>query len=503
MRLASRKPAEAPPPRMRPLAKLPVFLDVAGQRAVVAGGSARAAWKAELLLAAGARVEVWAETIEPETASLISARTDGSIEHYPQRWQADTFSGAAVAFADIDDASEARAFAAAARAAGVPVNVIDKPALCQFQVGAIVNRSPIVIGISTSGAAPVLGQAIRQRIEALLPPWLSAWGELARRIRELTTSKLPDALQRRQFWECFAKRAFAAPPSGNDKDLMRFAAAPPAGRVTLVGAGPGDAELLTVRAIRALQSADVILFDDLVSDDVLELARREARRLLVGKRGRRESCRQDDINALMVKLARQGKHVVRLKSGDPMIFGRAGEEIAILEAHGIEVTVVPGITAALAAAATLRASLTHRDHAHSVRFITGHSRDGTLPEDLDWKGLADPQTTLVFYMGGRTAPDIAERLLSCGLAASTPVMIAAGVGRADEHCSGTTLGGLRMMAQLADGGQPVLIGVGRAFAAAHHRTDDATVGLGSARCSFWNEVHGRDCPHALGASGAG
>jgi uroporphyrin-III C-methyltransferase/precorrin-2 dehydrogenase/sirohydrochlorin ferrochelatase len=488
---------------MRPLATLPVFLDVAGRRAVVAGGSARAAWKAELLLAAGAQVEVWAETLEPEMVSLINGRTDGSIRHHPRRWQADALAGAAVAFADIDDDVEAKAFAAAACAAGVPVNLIDKPAHCQFQVGAIVNRSPIVIGISTNGAAPVLGQAIRQRIEALLPPWLASWGELASTIRNIVTHQLPDARQRRQFWEGFARRAFTAPPSDGDKDLMRMTPAPPAGRVTLVGAGPGDAELLTVKAVRALQSADVILFDDLVSDDVLELARREARRLLVGKRGRRESCRQDDINALMVKLARQGKHVVRLKSGDPMIFGRAGEEIEILEAHGIEVTVVPGITAALAAAATLRTSLTHRDHAHSVRFITGHSRDGTLPEDLDWKGLADPQTTLVFYMGGRTAPTIADRLLSSGLAASTPVIIAAGIGRAGEHCRGTTLGGLRMMAHLAEGGQPVLIGVGRAFAAAHYRAEDATVNLSAARCSFWNEAHGRERAQALGASGAG
>jgi uroporphyrin-III C-methyltransferase/precorrin-2 dehydrogenase/sirohydrochlorin ferrochelatase len=490
---------------MRPLAKLPVFLDVVGQRAVVAGGSARAAWKAELLLAAGAQVEVWAETLEPEMAGLVNGKADHSIQHQPRRWKAETLAGAAVAFADIGDEVEATAFAAAARAAGVPVNVIDKPALCQFQVGAIVNCSPIVIGISTNGAAPVLGQAIRQRIETLLPPWLSSWGELASAIRDTVTRKLPDALQRRQFWEGFAGRAFAAPPSDGDKDPMRHmpAAAPSAGRVTLVGAGPGDAELLTVKAVRALHSADIILFDDLVSDDVLELARREARRLLVGKRGRRESCRQDDINALMVKLARQGKHVVRLKSGDPMIFGRAGEEIAILEAHGIEVTVVPGITAALAAAAALRTSLTHRDHAHSVRFITGHSRDGTLPEDLDWKGLADPQTTLVFYMGGRTAPAIAERLLSSGLAATTPVVIAEGIGRAGEQRHGTTLDGLRTMAHLADGGQPVLIGVGRAFTAAHCRAGDATVDPSAVRCSFRNEAHGRERAQALGASGVG
>jgi uroporphyrin-III C-methyltransferase / precorrin-2 dehydrogenase / sirohydrochlorin ferrochelatase len=236
------------------------------------------------------------------------------------------------------------------------------------------------------------------------------------------------------------------------------------GRVTLVGAGPGDAELLTLKAVRALQSADVILFDALVSDDVLELARREAKRMLVGKRGHRPSCKQEDINALMLKLARQGKHVVRLKSGDPVIFGRAGEEIAELEANGIEVTIVPGITSASAMAAALRISLTHRDYAHSVRFVTGHAKDGALPKSLDWKGLADPYTTLIIYMGGRTGGDCATRLISEGLAPSTPVVVVSAVSRANEV---TWRGALIDLASgLAEvmTDQPVLIGIGRAFA---------------------------------------
>ncbi|HKU99330.1 MAG TPA: siroheme synthase CysG, partial [Vineibacter sp.] len=379
---------------------------------------------------------------------------------------------AAIAFADLDE--DAEAFAAAARAAGVPFNVIDRPSLCQFQTGSIVNRSPVVVGISTGGAAPVLAQAIRQRIETLLPPWLAAWGELAHGMRATVARLLAGDAARRQFWERFAQRALTAPPDvGERKNLAGLlssvaATAPPkSGRVTLVGAGPGDADLLTVKAIRALQSADVILFDDLVSAEVLELARREARRMLVGKRGRRESCSQADINDLMVKLARQGKHVVRLKSGDPMIFGRAGEEIATLEAHGIPVDVVPGVTAALAAASALRVSLTHRDHAHSVRFVTGHARDGALPEDLDWRGLADPQTTLVFYMGGRTASAIAQRLLAAGLAASTPVVVAAGIARSEASHWCATLDDLRGGTGPIDINQPVLIGIGRAFANAH------------------------------------
>lgn len=237
------------------------------------------------------------------------------------------------------------------------------------------------------------------------------------------------------------------------------------GRVTLVGAGPGDAELLTLKAVRALQAADVILFDALVSDDVLDLARRKAKRMLVGKRGHRPSCRQEDINALMLKLARQGKHVVRLKSGDPVIFGRAGEEIAELEAHGIPVTIVPGITSASAMAAALGLSLTHRDYAHSVRFVTGHSRNGTLPEDLDWQGLTDAGTTLIIYMGGKTDGEFARRLINYGRAASTPVVAMRAVSRADETRWAGTLGDLAGRPLPSQSDQPVLIGIGQAFAA--------------------------------------
>ena len=246
------------------------------------------------------------------------------------------------------------------------------------------------------------------------------------------------------------------------------------GTVTLVGSGPGDPDLLTLKAIRALQSADIVLFDHLVSDEILDLARSEAKRMLVGKRARQPSCRQQDINTLMIKLARQGKSVVRLKSGDPMVFGRAGEEIAELRAHAIPVKVVPGVTAASAMAATLHVSLTHRDHAHSVRYVTGHSREGRLPEDLDWTGLADPETTLVFYMGGKTAPNIAQRLIEEGLSPTTPVVVMANVSRADE-----TLWQGRLVDLLHPNhahfdnmfpkGAPVLIGIGAALKEASHQ----------------------------------
>lgn len=242
------------------------------------------------------------------------------------------------------------------------------------------------------------------------------------------------------------------------------------GRVTLVGAGPGDPELLTLRAVRAMQEADVILFDALVSEEILAFARSSAKRMLVGKRGHRPSCRQEDINALMLKLARQGKHVVRLKCGDPVLFGRAGEEIAHLEAAGIPVSIVPGITSASAMAACLNVSLTHRNHAHSVRFVTGHAKDGAMPEDLDWHGIADATTTLVIYMGGRTGDAIARRLMAEGLAAATPCVVATSVSRPEAGRNFGTLGDLACGTLKPASDEPVLIGIGAAFAAAASRT---------------------------------
>lgn len=469
---ASRKPSEQAPPRMAALATLPVFLGLEGKRAVVAGGSAPAAWKAELIAAAGADVHVFAPEISAEMEALLArGAASGSLTWHAAPWSAGVLAGAAVAIADAEDEDEAASFYAAARAAGVPVNVIDKPAYCQFQFGAIVNRSPVVVGISTAGAAPILGQAIRRRIETLLPPALARWGELASRVRDLVGEKLAAGAPRRAFWERFVDRAFGpAPARGEEEqlaDLVQSLSArsgTAAGRVTLVGAGPGDAELLTLKAVRALQAADVILYDDLVSDEVLELARREAKRMLVGKRGGRESCRQDDINALMVKLATQGRRVVRLKSGDPMIFGRAGEEIQQLERAGIPFEVVPGITAASAMAAALGVSLTHRDCAQSVRFVTGHSRAGGLPEGLDWRGLADPDTTLVIYMGGRTAKSLAARLMNEGLAGDTPVVAVASLSREGEARWQGTLATLATAELLQDASGPLLIGVGAVFA---------------------------------------
>lgn len=474
MRPPQRKPTEAAPVRMGPLAKLPIFLDLAGKRVIVAGGSAAAAWKAELLAAAGAHVEVFATDLSDELSALIDrGAAAGSIVHAGLHWTASAMKGAAVALVDADDDHEAAHFAEAARSAGVPYNVIDKPEFCQFQFGSIVNRSPVVIGISTDGAAPILGQAIRRRIETLLPPFLAEWGRLAKSLRATVSDKVPNGPRRRAFWEQFAERAFGGAPAVDTAAAFTAIARElgeagigQKGRVTLVGAGPGDAELLTLKVVRAMQAADVILYDDLVSDAVLELARREAKRILVGKRGQRESCAQEDINDLMVKLAKNGKQVVRLKSGDPMIFGRAGEEIERLRRENISVAVVPGVTSASAMAAELGVSLTHRDCARSVRFITGHAQSGELPDDLDWAGLADPGTTLVVYMGARTARTVASRLLAASLDPATPVVAVSSVSRSDSrtwHADLATLAAEGIPQALSN---PVLIGIGATFARA-------------------------------------
>ncbi len=283
------------------------------------------------------------------------------------------------------------------------------------------------MAISTDGAAPVFGQAIRTRIETLLPETLKAWARAAKDWRPAVQAReLPFAL-RRAFWELFTARAMSESgrlPEEADRaelfaSLERIEAAPGRGRVSLVGAGPGDPELLTLKAIRALQSADIILYDDLVSPGVLELARREAKRMMVGKTGYGPSVKQSDINALIVSLAGQGKHVVRLKGGDPGIFGRAGEEIEACRAAGLPVTIVPGISAAQGAAATLGVSLTHRDHARRLQFVTGHARSGELPEDLDWRAMADPAATTVIYMARATLAGFRDRALAAGLDPAT------------------------------------------------------------------------------------
>ncbi|MGA9823365.1 MAG: SAM-dependent methyltransferase, partial [Methylocystis sp.] len=349
----SREPDEISSGLMAPLETLPVFFDLEGRRAIVVGDSEGAAWKADLAAATGARVEVFA--VDPCAKMLEIARARANITMFPRDPREDDLKGAALIFGVVADDAKAGALREAAAAAGVPINLTDRPESSDFIMGAIVNRSPLVIGVSTGGAAPVFAQAVRGRIETLIPTSFAAWARAAKNWRpEVLISGL-DFLARRDFWRRFTRLAFARierAPTDADRDALLAQTraggdAPSRGRVTLVGAGPGDPELLTLKGLRVLAGADVVLFDDLVPASVLDFARREATRINVGKRGYAPSVRQEEITALLVKLASEGKNVVRLKGGDPMIFGRANEEIAALRAAGFEVEIVPGVTAAL------------------------------------------------------------------------------------------------------------------------------------------------------------
>jgi uroporphyrin-III C-methyltransferase / precorrin-2 dehydrogenase / sirohydrochlorin ferrochelatase len=467
-----RIPVEARPPRMETLARLPLFFALDGKRALVAGGGPPSAWKAELLSAAGAAVDVYAEDPSEELLALVQDAPRGAIVLHRRRWEAVDFAGAAIAIGDCADEAEAGAFAVAARAAGVPVNVIDKPKFCDFAFGSIVNRTPLVIGISTDGGAPVFAQAVRAKIEGLIPLGFGRWAAAARRWREQVKNSGLSIAGRRRFWHVFTAFAVANPnrdPRAADYDRFLAqtegeGAAVESGSVTLVGAGPGDPELLTLRAVRALQSADVILIDDLVSSQVLDFARREAKKMLVGKTGHGPACKQDEINALMISLAKAGKRVVRLKGGDPMIFGRGGEEVRACRTANIPIEVVPGISAAQAVAGRLGVSLTHRKHARRVQFITGHGEDGKLPDDLDWNSLGDATATTAVYMPLKTIGDLVARALAAGLDPATPAVAVARATRPDETVIAAPVAELpaRLSAQ-APGG-PVLVLIGHVLA---------------------------------------
>lgn len=439
--MTERKPEIAAPQRIAPLATLPVFLRLAGKRAVLAGSSEGALWKAELLAATGADLHVFAPDFSPAFLALADAPPAGRITLHARLWHVDDLEGAAIAIGDCHDEDEAERFARAARAAGTAFNVIDKPDFCGFQFGSIVNRSPLVIGISTDGAAPVFGQAIRAKIEAVLPRGLKDWAEAASAWRPFVQARSLGYAARRAFWERFTRMALSAPerPPGEADRATLFSSldserdAQKPGQVVLVGAGPGDPDLLTMKAMRALQAADVILFDDLVSDDILELGRREAQRIRVGKRGHAPSCKQSEICALMVSLAREGKSVVRLKSGDPGIFGRATEEIDACRQAGIAVSIIPGITAAQGAAASLGISLTERALARRVQFLTGHGQDGALPDDINWSAIADDKATTLLYMPRKSLVAFRSEAIHAGLAADMPAAAIMNATRADER----------------------------------------------------------------------
>jgi uroporphyrin-III C-methyltransferase / precorrin-2 dehydrogenase / sirohydrochlorin ferrochelatase len=413
--------------RMGDLATLPVFLKLKGKPALVAGGSGGTAWKAELLAAAGAQVRlVWAE---PDAEALkLAAEWPERVTLIARALEDSDFEGCAIAIGALEDDAEGAHFATTARSKGIPVNVVDKPAFCDFQFGAIVNRSPLVIGISTDGGAPPLGQAIRSMIETLLPAGLARWAAAAKSWRGRVMRSGLDMADRKAFWRRFAGEAMSRPndtPCPVEREAMiaglehRDTTAGK-GHLALVGAGPGDPELLTLKAVRYLREADVILYDDLVSDGILAFGRREARKIHVGKRGGEASCAQGDITALAVLLAQEGNRVVRLKGGDPLIFGRADEEIEAAAEAGVAFTIVNGISAAQGAAAALGASLTRRGVARRLQLVTAHAETGRLPESIDWASIADPDVTTCLYMGRRNLGEFLAGAFAAGLDPATP-----------------------------------------------------------------------------------
>lgn len=457
-----RKP-EARPARIAPLATLPLFHRLDGRKVVVAGQGDAVVWKAELVAAAGADVLVLAGDGAARFADVMPVA--GSIRVEARGWEAADLAGAALALGDIADPVESAAFIAAAHAAGAQVNMIDRTELCDVLFGTIVNRSPVVVGISTDGAAPALGQSVRVRIESVLPPGLARWAQVARSWRPRVKAAVGEFAERRRFWQRFARTAWdnidRAPAERDFEMLLAATEATPGGSVTLVGAGPGDPELLTLKAVRALQTATVVLYDDLVGAEVLELARREAVRIAVGKRGGGPSVAQSDICEQIVRLAQAGETVVRLKGGDPGIFGRATEEIDACHAAGVPVSIVPGITAAQAAAASLGISLTERVHARRVQFVTGHGADGQLPADLDWRALADPLATTVVYMPRRTLSGFARAAIAAGLDPATPALAIANVARADQQHVTAPVPALAAELARLPAGAPVTVIIGQ------------------------------------------
>ena len=402
------------------------FLDLRGKPVLVAGGGPVAAQKAEALLRSGAKVTVVAPRL---CARLAELTVLGAVRHEAKRFQPGDLVGAELAIAATGEAAVNEALSAAARALRIPVNVADDAVLSTFIMPAVVDRPPLQIAISSGGASPVLARKLRTLIEAAVPFAYGRLGALIGRFRPASKEKHPDPEARRRFWEAVVDGPIADMVlAGNEKGAaaavnreLHDASSHPAGFVSLVGGGPGSPDLLTLRALRALQGASVVLYDHLVAPAIVELARREAERIYVGKQQDNHALDQREINALMVRLAREGKRVVRLKGGDPFIFGRGGEEIEALAEHGVAFEVIPGITAASGASSHAGIPLTHRDHAQTCVFVTGHLKDGAA--QLDWKALAQPRQTLVVYMGVHGLGAICEGLVANGLPADTPAAL--------------------------------------------------------------------------------
>ena len=408
---------------------LPIFMRLTDEPVLVVGGGAVAARKTTLLRQANARVSV----VSPELDdSLSRLKANNKIEHIEGHYEDDMVQQYRLVIAATNDAGVNQRVYEQAESHNIPVNVVDHPDLCSFIMPSIVDRSPIVIAVSTGGSSPVLARMIRSRLEAMVPASYGRLATLAKKYRAAVKAKFSDIENRRKFWEkTLEGKVTELVFSGRDNEaehaLQRAlndgdeSALEEKGEVYLVGAGPGDPDLLTFRALRLMQRADVVLYDRLVSDEIVAMVRRDAEKIYVGKEKANHAVPQEDINKLLVRLAKQGKRVLRLKGGDPFIFGRGGEEIKDLFHEGISFQVVPGVTAAAGCAAYAGIPLTHREFSQSVSFVTGHLKDGTF--NLNWKLLSQPRQTVVIYMGLTGLEIIGQKLIEHGVSHDMPAAL--------------------------------------------------------------------------------
>ena len=402
---------------------LPIFLSVRDQICAVIGGGEIATRKVSLLLRAGARIRIIAPRLCPNLSAL---HDQGRITHLAREYQDGDLDNAYLAIAATDSADVNHAVADAGRARNIPVNVVDNPEDGSFIMPSIIDRSPVIAAVSTGGASPVLARLMRSRLESMIPAGYGRLAELAGKFRERVKQAFADPADRRRFWDRVlqgnvAERVFSGHMHEAEVLMEHELGSGPLqagmGEVYLVGGGPGDPDLLTFRALRLMQQADVVVYDRLVAKAVLDMTRSDAERIYVGKERDKHAMRQEEINQLLADLAKRGKRVVRLKGGDPFIFGRGGEEIDTLASEGVPFQVIPGITAASGCASYSGIPLTHRDYAQSVTFVTGHLKDNTM--NLNWSQLAQPNQTLVFYMGLKGLPVISRELQAHGMAPHT------------------------------------------------------------------------------------
>ncbi|HEN3605407.1 TPA: siroheme synthase CysG [Yersinia enterocolitica] len=439
---------------------LPLFADLKRRPVLVVGGGEVAARKIDLLHRAGAQVRVVAQTLSSELEQL---HQNGRIHWLALDFLPEQLDEVFLVIAATNDTALNAAVFAAADKRHLLANVVDDQPRCSFIFPSIVDRSPLVVAISSAGQAPVLARILREKLEALLPSSLGDMAAIAGRWRGRVKQHVASMGERRRFWENAFSGRFASlisrgqlAQAEEELQLSLEGQNRNQGEVALVGAGPGDPGLLTLRGLQVIQQADVVLYDHLVSPEVLDLVRRDAQRICVGKRAGAHSVAQEETNQLLVTLAQRGKRVVRLKGGDPFIFGRGGEELQVVARAGIPFHIVPGVTAASGATAYAGIPLTHRDYAQSVTFITGHCRaDG---DDVDWQALARGRQTLAIYMGTVKAAEISQQLIAHGRASTTPVAVIGRGTRADQQVLTGTLAELELLAHQAP--TPALLVIG-------------------------------------------